>query len=222
MKNIQNTKNKIASFLIGSSLLVAPASYAGTTAQEGLDKIKNNLNNSKSNLGEYQKNLKTVEKNIGEIQKAKAQVDEQRKTVTAQTEENNKSLGKISTQEKELGALIADEKTKKALEEKKLQELQAVILKLQENITKRDSNIADYELQMGQLQEEKKVWASRGEQIKQQGDLVSQRTNSLSKTEGDWKNKKKGYEGEVNRWGKEVDRQQKLHDNYSSLAEVRD
>lgn len=217
MKNVMNK-----TMMLGLMITMAAPAFAGTTAKEGMEKIKTNFSNSKTNLGEYQRNLKTVDKNIGEIQKAKTQVDEQRKAVGLQVEENKKSLVKVTSQEKEIQTLIADEKTKKASEEKKLQELQAMVLKLQENIGKRDANLADYDLQMNALQEEKRVWTSRGDQIKQQGDLVNQRTSALTKNENDWKNKKKGYEGEVGRWSKEVDRQQKLNDNYSSLAEVRD
>lgn len=222
MKNVLNSKKMIASFLIGGSLVMGFTASAETTAKEGLAKIKTNVDNSKSNLGEYKRNLGTVDKNIGEIQKAKSQVDEQRKAVQASYEENKKSLIKVDSQEKEIQGLIADEKNKKAQEEKKLQELQATLQKLQENIAKRDANITDYETQLGSVQEEKKIWASRGDQIKQQGALVDQRTRSLATSENDWKNKKKGYEAEVNRWTKEVDRQQKLQDNYTSLTEVRD
>jgi len=222
MKNVLNSKKMLASFLIGGSLVMGPYVAAQTTAKEGLAKIKTNVDNSKSNLGEYQRNLKTVEKNIGEIQKAKSQVDDQRKAVQSSFEENKKSLIKVDSQEKEIQGLIADEKNKKAQEEKKLQELQAAMQKLQDNITKRDINITDYETQLNSVQEEKKIWASRGDQIKQQGALVDQRTRSLATSENDWKNKKKGYDGEVNRWTKEVDRQQKLQDNYTSLTEVRD
>jgi len=222
MKNVTNSKKILASFLIGGSLIMGSMASAETTAKEGLEKIKTNLGNSKANLGEYQKNLKTVDKNIGEIQKAKTQVDDQRKTVQTSFEDNKKSLVKVGAQEKELQTLLADEKSKKALEEKKLQDLQAMMTKIQENIQKRDANIADYELQMNSIQEEKKVWTTRGEQIKQQGQVVDQRTRALATSENDWKNKKKGYEGEVGRWTKEVDRQQKLNDNYTSLTEVRD
>jgi chromosome segregation ATPase len=222
MTNVTNSKKILASFFLGSSLLMGSAVLAETTAKEGLEKIKSNVNNSKANLGDYQKNLKSVEKNLGEIQKAKVQVDGQRKTVVTQYEENKKSLVKVATQEKELQALMVEEKNKKAQEEKKLLDLQTMMNKVQENITKRDANLLDYETQMSSIQEEKKIWASRGEQIKQQGALVDQRNRSLATSENDWRNKKKGYEGEVGRWSKEVDRQQKLQDNYTSLTEVRD
>lgn len=222
MKNTMNSKKMLASFLVGGSLVIGSTVFAETTAKDGLEKIKSNVNNSKANLGEYQRNLKSVDKNIGEIQKAKAQVDDQRKTVVTQYEENKKSLVKVAAQEKELQTLMAEEKNKKALEEKKLHDLQVTMTKLQENIAKRDANLMDYETQMSSIQEEKKIWASRGDQIKQQGALVDQRNRSLTTSENDWKNKKKGYEGEVGRWSKEVDRQQKLQDNYTSLTEVRD
>src|SRR5688500_1386974 len=101
MKNVKNT----VKILLMGTMMVSTA-FAGTTAKEGMEKIKTNLGNSKTNLGEYQRNLKTVDKNIGEIQKAKSQVDDQRKTVGMQAEENKTSLLKVTAQEKEVQALI--------------------------------------------------------------------------------------------------------------------
>ena len=97
-----------------------------------------------------------------------------------------------------------------------------LLAKLQDNVQKRETNVTDYEAQMAALQEQQKIWASRGEQIKVQADQVTQKNKALTSTENEWRNKKKNYDAEVTRWSKEVDRQQKLYDNYSSLAEVRD
>ena len=51
---------------------------------------------------------------------------------------------------------------------------------------------------------------------------MTKQLGSLTTQEKDWRNKKKGYEGEIGRWNKEVDKQQKLVEQYSSLSEVKD
>ncbi|WP_374079387.1 hypothetical protein [Bdellovibrio bacteriovorus] len=82
-------------------------------------------------------------------------------------------------------------------------------------------NISDYQLQLTQLQEEKKIWSSRAGSLKEQNDQVNQKLRSLASEENEWKAKQKGYQGEVKRWSKEVERQQKISDSYNSLAEVK-
>lgn len=194
---------------------------AQNSAKEGLERIKGNLNNSKTNLSEYEKNLKTVDANISEVQKAKAQVESQQKQVIQQGEENNQALGRIGGQEKEIQALINDENGKIAQENQKIQELEAMIAKIKENQKKREVNVSDYQLQMNQLQEEKKIWITRAHSLKDQNEQVTQKLRSIASEENEWKGKQRGYQGEVKRWSKEVERQQKISDSYNSLADVK-
>lgn len=70
-------------------------------------------------------------------------------------DENSQAMKRISNQEKDLQGLIGDE-NKIALEAKKMQELEAAIEKIKENQKKRELNISDYQLQLNQLQEEKR------------------------------------------------------------------
>ncbi len=195
------------------------SAQAQSSAKEGLDKINVNLDNSKVNLAEYKKNLTIVEANMSEVAKAKAKVLEQQKSVNSQIESNNKSMAKITTQENELNRLMNEEKSKSTLEDKKIQELEALVAKIRETQKKREANVADYQMQMNQLQEEKKVWQGRAQTLKEQSQDVGQKVKTVSSEEMLWKNKQKGYQGEINRWGKELDRQQKIHDSYSSLAQ---
>ncbi|MNL51535.1 hypothetical protein D3C87_1746400 [compost metagenome] len=108
-----------------------------------------------------------------------------------------------------------------AQEEGKVKELEAMLMRIRENQKKREANIADYQLQINQLQEEKKIWQSRAGSLKEQNDQVNKQIRSLAAEEGEWKAKQKGYEGEVKRWKNEVERQQKISDSYNSLAEAK-
>jgi predicted nucleic acid-binding Zn-ribbon protein len=74
---------------------------------------------------------------------------------------------------------------------------------------------------MSQLGEEKKIWQSRRDTLKEQYDGVNKKIRELASEEKEWKGKQQGYKGEVNRWQKEVERQQKISDSYNSLAEVK-
>ena len=100
--------------------------------------------------------------------------------------------------------------------------MEKAIAQMKDNEAKRTANIASYEEQQKQLALDKADWKARGEQIsKLQHDLDS-RVKSLTAQENEWTVKRRGYQGEVSRWQKEVDRQQKLSESYRSLAEVKE
>lgn len=199
--------------------VMAPTSViAQTTAKDGLATIEANLNNSKENLSQYEKNLQIVDANLGEITKAKEAIAAQKNQVSKQTTENQKGLQKIAGQQKEIDKIIQEEANRKQQEEAKIKELELMIAKLRENISKRDQNLADYQLQKQQLVEENKIWLSRSKELNEQAATVAARQKEVSATENDWKNKRKGYEGEIGRWKKEIDRQEKLNATYKKLA----
>ncbi len=191
------------------------------TAQEGLSRIKTNLSNCKANLTEYQNSLKVVEGNLSETAKAKSQIDSQVKQVLQQDEENKKSLSLLSNQEKELSKLISGETVLKDQESKKILEYETLLAKMKENQKKREDNIASYQEQTLQLQEEKKIWQARALDLKAQQDQVRKNLKAITAEEKEWKGKQLGYQSEVKRWSAEVERQQKLNDSYSSLSEVK-
>jgi hypothetical protein len=199
----------------------AQAAEVINSAQEGLARIKSNLNNSKSNLSSYENNLNTVESNLQEIAKAKNQIEEQQKQLNKVDEENKKAMITISTQEKELNLLIIDEKTKNDLDAKKITELEMMISKMKATQQKRDENINAYQQQLLKAQEEKRIWQSRIEGFNVQKSKVTQNSKSIQKEESEWQAKRLGYKAEVNRWNAEVQRQQKINDSYTSLAEVK-
>lgn len=214
----KNTFTKLIFLMFVASGLPANAQ---NSAKEGLERIKNNFNNSKANLLEYEKNLKIVDGNLEEVIKAKNQIQDQQKQVLNQENENSQALTRIEQQESDLQRLMGDEKVKTAEENLKIQELEALIAKIRDNQKKREMNISDYQLQLTQLQEEKKIWNSRANSLKEQGNQVAQKIKVLNNEEKEWRAKQKGYQGEVKRWSQEVDRQKKLNDSYESLAEVK-
>ena len=215
---MKKTTNALIVILLSCSL---PA-FAQSTAQDGLGKLKTNLSNSKVNLQDYQKNLKVVDANVNEVSKAKAQVEEQRLKAAGSLKENNEKLATLEKNELEINRLIAIEEKEVQSEEAKVQELQKVVNQLKENQAKRNQNVAAYQEQLKQQQKDKAEWKARGDQISKTYTALEARSKSLAAQENDWKVKQRGYQGEVSRWQKEVERQGKLNDNYQSLSEVKE
>lgn len=219
MKTLEYNMKWTAALMI--TLVSAPL-FAQTSAKEGLEHLKTNFDNSQANLDDYKKNLKIVDANLIEVAKARSQADAQDKEVAKSFEENQKSLKAVEARETEINQAIADEQKLIQTEEQKIAELEKVAIQMRENQKKRQGNISAYQEQLKTVANEKKDWKARTDQVAKTQAQVKGKVTALATQENDWKNKKRGYQGEVSRWQKEVDREKKLVDTYSSLADVKD
>lgn len=217
------TQNKIQSALrltLATALIVATTqAKAETTAAQGLDKIKTNLENSKANQKEYERNLGVVNQNINEVNKAKSTILKQKEVVSSEILKNNESLKKVLVQERDITVLITQEKEKLATEAKQVEQLEKMIAAIKQNQQQREANIADYQNQLRLATDEKKAWKDRETELRGQEAKTIQSVRALASEEVNWNNKKKGYEGESKRWAAESEKQQKIHDTYQGLAE---
>ncbi len=188
------------------------------TAQQGLDKIKTNLDNSRANQKEYERNLDIVNKNVGEVVKAKTSVAKQKEAVTGEIVQNNESLKKVLVQERDINVLLTQEKEKLSAETRQVEQLDKMIFQLKQNQAQREAIIADYQTQLKANGDEKKAWKDREAELRTQEAKTIQSLRGLASEESTWQNKKKGYEGESKRWSAEAEKQQKIHDTYQGLA----
>ncbi len=204
------------------SLLVTIASTVSfadpVTAQQGLEKIKTNLDNSRANQKEYQRNLEIVNKNVIEINKAKGSIAKQKESVNNEIVQNNVSLKKVLVQERDINVLIHLEKDKMTAEAKQLEQLEKLSAQIKQNQVQREAIIADYQNQLRANSDEKKAWKDREAELRTQESKTIQSLRGLASEESSWQNKKKGYEGEAKRWSAEAEKQQKIHDTYQGLA----
>jgi hypothetical protein len=211
-------KHNQFTLLIAMTLASSLSFAEPITAQQGLEKIKNNLDNSKSNQKEYEKNLDIVNKNVNEVLKAKTAVAKQKEVVNSEILQNNESLKKVLVQERDINILINQEKEKMAAETKQLEQIEKIILQIKQNQAQREAIIADYQNQLKVAGDEKKGWKDRETELRTQETKTIQSLRSLASEESSWTNKKKGYESETKRWSAEAEKQQKIHDTYQGLA----
>lgn len=215
-----NKKTMLALGAVTAITFSAVLAFADTyTAQQGLDKIKINVETAKANKMDYEKNLSVINGNMNEIGKAKNQAQKQKDSVNSEIVNNNEALKKVVLQEKELQALITSEETKRAEEEKQLKELEKLQTQIAENQKKREQIIADYKRQMDIVAEEKKSWKGREGELRAQETKTIDALRGLASQEVAWNTKKKSYEGEVKKWTAEQDKQEKISETYQGLKE---
>lgn len=215
-------KNKFLLTLVtvsATTFLTALAQAETYSTQDGLERIGNNVKNSKLNQKEYEKNLETVNSNVIEVNKAKSEVMKVKEGVTKEILSNNDSLKQVLLQERDINGLITQEKQKIELEQKQLQQLEALTNQIKGNIEKRNQNVADYQNQLLVNQAEKKAWKDREAELRAQEGQVIENLRTIASEERNWGNKKKGYELEVKRWTAESEKQKKVLDTYQGLKE---
>lgn len=207
--------------LIATLALIISFSFAHAetyTSQQGLDKIKTNLENSKTNQQEYERNLEIVNRNIGEVSKARSAVQKQKETVSKEIVQNNESLKKVLVQERDINFLIKQEQERQLAEAKQIEQLEKTLQQMKQNQTQRETILVEYQNQLKANADEKKVWKDREAELREQEAKTINSLRGLASEENTWNNKKKGYEGEVKRWSSEVGKQQKIHDTYQGLS----
>lgn len=216
---MKRLKTKTFTFAMLAATITWAADQQPYQAQQGLDKIKSNYDNSKANKSEYDKNLNIVVNNLNEINKAKTSVIKQKNDISQEILKNNDSLKKVLIQEKEIQQNIKQEEDKYAAETKQIQQLEALIHQIKKNQEQRTAIIANYQEQLKSTQDEKVSWKNREGELRAQESETIKAIRGIASEESTWENRKKGYEIEVKRWSAEVDKQQKIYDTYQGLKE---
>ncbi|MGE3758705.1 MAG: hypothetical protein AB7H97_13165 [Pseudobdellovibrionaceae bacterium] len=206
---------------LAAGLLIAalPVS-AQMTAKEGFAKLHTNVENSEYNIDQYKKNLTIVDGNIKSVGQVLTQVKTQEQGIAADIKSNKSTLAEINKKEQTLKKMITTEQELMTKETAQLAELEKLMAQIRKNQELRTTNIADLQNKAQSIEAEKGAWVERDNQLKEQQKVVKARLDQLSQEDKTWKGKKRGYEGEVSRWQKELEKNQKLESTYKSLADV--
>jgi hypothetical protein len=183
--------------------------------QETLNKINTNVQNTESNVDQFKVNLQIIDSNIGEIGKAKTSVENQKIEVKKASIENTQSQKSLEQKETELKKIIQEEQASIQFEIQKIEEMEKMIATLKSHLTQREANVADYQLQMQSLKEQKELALTQGNDLKKIATQLQQKSVNLLATEAQWKTKKRTFDTEMGKWQKELDRQKKIQMTYN-------
>ena len=117
--------------------------------------------------------------------------------------------------------MIGKEQTANQDDQKRIQELEQLLAQIKGNIEKRNQNIAAYQEEQRKSEDIKRPFIERQQAIQSQLNEVQTRDKELTAENQVWTNKRKGYQGEIKKWEKELERQKGLQENYRSLAEAK-
>jgi len=193
--------------------------FAETAAEQGLAKLKSNVDNSKANVESYEKNLQIVNGNIAEVSKAKTAVEDQAKELATSVKLNQTALTAADKQEQDLRKQIAQEEKDQLSDEQKIKDLERLMAQTKENQEKRKLNLQDYKTQVAEAAKQKELWKARQDKLNLEQKEMNERLAAVKKSEKEWSNKKRGYEGELSRWKSETEKHNKTLQQYTSLAD---
>lgn len=186
-------------------------------AEDGLNKINENVVTSAGNKNEANKNIEVAKKQLNDINKTKEDIKKQKDSVSQEIVKNNDALKKVLISEKEIQQLMNTEKTKLEKENIQIKDLEAMIAKVKANQAKRQTIIADYQEQLNLVTGEKKTWKTRESELRVQEGQTIKSLKELSAEEKSWQAKQAAYEAELKKWSAESEKQQKINDTYQGL-----
>lgn len=208
---------RLISCLVFASTVVSLAVNAKTDVAAKQEQLKENVSAAKSNLAQYESNLRVVTQNISEVRKAIKTLKGQ-SAALAQKETKSGSDQKALAQVKnQVEGFLAQERTLKDMELRQMEELKALLARLEANQVQRDQNIAAYQEQLTKLGGDGALVQGRAEVITELKTQLSAKSE-LAETElKELLAKKSEYEVEIEKWKKQVRISERAAQNFSKL-----
>jgi chromosome segregation ATPase len=194
---------------------------ADLSAQQGLEKIRSNFNNSQENLKQYEANLKISEQNLTELKRFRQELQGEMIRVDQSLAENQKSRANLNISLQDFNGKLQKESQHLATEERQREELRKRLELLEGQITQRKNNLSVIQANITNLQRDLKSLDEHEAKIQARRQELIQLNQKTADDEKQWQQKRQGYQLEVKKWQDESDRQRKMLDSYSSLSRVR-
>jgi chromosome segregation ATPase len=214
----KNQKKFFAGAAMTGALFCGSVTFADNVTQEGVARVETNLANSKVNVESYKQNLAIVSSNIDTISTAKTNISQRQEEVNKLSAADQEHIVDLKAKMNDLNTLLKSEKEKQAKEAEHVAILEKTLAKLKDNQVQREQVVQSYSEQLKTAEQEIQLDQSHLDTLKATGKELAKHQQEIDKEQRDWLDKKKGYEAEVSRWEKEVDRNQKLKGNFSALA----
>lgn len=212
MKHLSTSMTFIAALTLSGAL------FAQSTVKDKMKTLETNVENSKANKEDYLKNLKIVEENISEVSKAKNNLLSNKKEIDKSKNEIKSAMGQIQKAENELKKQGDAERALITAEQAKIKQLEETLQKLKNNLVQREEKLVDIKNKTESLQTEKSNWAAKEKEVRDLETANATQLKSVTSTESQMIGKKKGYEAEISRWNKEIEKHEKNLSTFRQLA----
>ncbi len=210
-------KNIISLCLIFGLLSTAPLSQADTSAAGGMGQLKTNSDNSEHNMKQYQANAQISQENVREISRAIIELDKTERQLMdnhANLEKNKEILKGVK---EKISGFKSEEEEKMLAEKKQLEELLALVKKIQANQDRRQENIKAYELRMAEIDQEILDWDNQNRSMQQLKKQIAEKRIEAVKERSNWQSKRESYLAEAKKWQDELDSHRKTFQEYRHL-----
>ncbi len=185
-------------------LVIAASAVAKTDVKGALGRLKTNEVNAKDNQKQYETNRDISKKNAEEVTAAIKELRNQRKSLTANSQNLEKNRAILDAMKAKIGGFKAEEQKLLQTEEAQKAQLQALIDKLEKNKLEREQNIAAYDTKIQEIEMEKSNWdQQKSEMTAIHQEIDSKEKIALSERKK-WIEKYKGYDGETKKWNRQA------------------
>lgn len=203
---------------VGASLtLVCDFAVARTDIAAKLEQLKENVSASQSNLEQYEQGLRVVISNLQATDRVLKTIQVQKQAIAKQTTQRSNDAKSLDTARSDVEGQLRLERDKLASEDRQIEELKQALAKLEANREKRQANIQVYEQRLQAVTSDREGSVERSQSINElEAALRTQEEQALAEKDR-LTAKKAEYQGEIEKWKKQVRVSQRSVANFSRL-----
>lgn len=213
-------KFTIKTMIISGVLLPSLCLHAGElTPDEGLKKLSQNIETSTKNRDEFNKAIAKISENIGTLESASLDLQNQKKKLVQQMEENKNTLALHSKKLQDLEKSRQEEEKKRQEDAAKIAQLEKNLAQLKEIHKMRADRVQKLTLDRTNLETSQKQGETLQLTLTNETKEIDRRIEALNKSVAPWKEKQKTFQKEAARWNGEVERHQKMETEVKLLLD---
>ena len=183
--------------LVGLSAQAEQMDVAGS-----LEKLKANKENSALNFIQYKKNFEITSANIEQTNLAAKELAEQKALLKKSAAEMDSNQKRLTQMRDQVAGFKTAEQIELQEEEKKIEELQKVLAKLEANKRLRQQNLDAYDARLKEIEAEKQQWLDQNAKMGELLAEIAKKEDQVKKEREEWVEKRKHYRAETLKWKK--------------------
>jgi chromosome segregation ATPase len=204
--------------IIFSLIFVFTAAQAEVNVEADIQKLEENKDNSKLNYEQYKKNYNISKQNISVIKKSIKTLRAQKRSVSKNDrniEKNKKALEKMKVK---VISYKAKEQKKQMKEVQDIEELKALLVKMETNLNLRNLNVQEYDKKIAEIVKEKLEWDEQNQDLETLRQTIVIKESEAKKEHKNWIGKKKDYRRQMGKWKSESKIARQRLKKYKKLA----
>lgn len=189
----------------------------GKSVESQVEQLKANSENAESNFKQYQENHEIAKSNVETTQKAIQDLDTQRAQLQKNVQNIDGNKAALQKMREHVVGLQTKEREAAKTDETRIEEVKALLTRLEASKRGHETNIATYENKLAEMDQEKAGWDQQKSAVADLTAAIDTKKTEAVTAQKTWKEKAKTYGEQITRWKSESEKASKQYREVSSL-----